>query len=59
MDSHAQPTQAVAAPSIVINNTNQQNNGYGRLRRRQSFWVHVFLFCTTAGIGNYIYARTR
>lgn len=51
--------QAVTAPNIVVNNSNAQYNGYGRMRRRQSFWVHVLLFCTVPVIGNYIYAKTR
>jgi len=57
-----------APPHIVINNTVSPSAtaaasaaagaGYwpGARKRRQSFWVHFWLFMFTAGIGNAIYA---
>ncbi|MFJ1606974.1 hypothetical protein ACIOHS_26925 [Streptomyces sp. NPDC088253] len=49
-------------PPIVINNVSSASAsaaasaGYGLRRRRQRFWVHFWLFCLTAGIGNVFYA---
>ncbi|MET7773933.1 hypothetical protein [Nocardia sp. NPDC005366] len=48
-------------PPIVIDNVGNSYataavHGYG-YRRRQSLWVHFWLFCCTAGVGNVLYAR--
>lgn len=60
-----QPAQQPYAqmPPIIINNTSSASaaatamvGAVGLRRRRQSFWVHFWLFCLTAGIGNVFYA---
>ncbi|UUU40813.1 hypothetical protein [Streptomyces sp. NBC_00162] len=59
-----QPAQAYAQPpTIIINNTSSAAasatamvGGMGLRRRRQSLWVHFWLFMFTAGIGNIFYA---
>ncbi|TFV33159.1 hypothetical protein E4K10_30225 [Streptomyces sp. T1317-0309] len=59
-----QPAQQYGQlPPIIINNTSSASaaatavvGGVGLRRRRQSFWVHFWLFCLTAGIGNVFYA---
>lgn len=53
-------------PTVIINNSSSASSsaaasaavgGYGGLRhRRQSVWVHFWLFMFTAGIGNVFYA---
>jgi len=50
-------------PQIVINNVSSSGVGGPvvgvpqlAVRKQQSFWIHVLLLFTTAGIGNIIYA---
>lgn len=63
------PDQQPAAPAggqptIIINNSSSASasaaaavGGFGRGRRkRQSGWVHLWLFLFTAGLGNILYA---
>ncbi|MEU6628389.1 hypothetical protein ABZ905_08855 [Streptomyces parvus] len=61
------PDQQPAAPAggqpaIIINNSSSASasaavGGFGRAgRRRQSGWVHLWLFLFTAGLGNVLYA---
>ncbi|MET8023737.1 hypothetical protein AB0D78_33595 [Streptomyces avermitilis] len=49
-------------PTIIINNSSSAVasstsviGGVGLRRRRQSLWVHFWLFMLTAGIGNVLY----
>ncbi|MEV5677282.1 hypothetical protein [Streptomyces sp. NPDC052179] len=56
--------QGAEPPNITINNNVAASasatavaGGFGRAgRRRQSFWVHLWLFLFTAGLGNIAYA---
>lgn len=57
------PAQYAPQP-IVINNSaaaSATSGGHGHglplVSKRQSLTVHFWLFMTTAGIGNYFYAR--
>jgi len=50
-------------PTVIINNSNSVVasaaaviSGVGLRRRRQSLWVHFWLFMFTAGVGNVFYA---
>ncbi|MEV4416739.1 hypothetical protein [Catellatospora sp. NPDC049609] len=69
MTQSTEPTapqaQPQAMPTIIIQNNNTASavasatavaHG-GRAYRKQSLWVHFWLFCCTCGIGNYFYAR--
>ncbi|MFJ4722707.1 hypothetical protein [Streptomyces luteogriseus] len=59
-----QPTQAYGQPPTIIINNNSSAaasasavvGGAGLRHRRQSLWVHFWLFMFTAGIGNVFYA---
>jgi hypothetical protein len=59
-----QPVQPYGQPpTIIINNNNSAAASAapvigraGLRRRRQSLWVHFWLFMFTAGIGNVFYA---
>ncbi|MFF9046459.1 hypothetical protein [Streptomyces parvulus] len=61
---HQQPGQPYGPPpTIIINNNNSAAasaaavvGGVGLRRRRQSAFVHFWLFMFTAGIGNVFYA---
>ncbi|MFH8468994.1 hypothetical protein [Streptomyces sp. NPDC017991] len=58
-----QPAQPYGQPpTIIINNSSSAVaasasfiGGTGLRRRRQSLWVHFWLFMFTAGIGNVLY----
>jgi hypothetical protein len=56
------PPQPYAPPPIIINNNvsaaaSAAAFAGGRAwRKRQSVWVHLWLFMFTAGIGNIVYA---
>ncbi|MET9126415.1 hypothetical protein [Streptomyces sp. NPDC004528] len=56
-----QPAQPYGQPTIIINNISAAASsasfvgGASLRRRRQSLWVHFWLFMFTAGIGNVLY----
>jgi hypothetical protein len=58
------PSAVAAAQPVVINNVVSSSASAVstavafRPYRRQSLWVHFWLFCFTAGIGNYFYWRS-
>lgn len=56
------PAQPYGQPTFIINNTISAAassasfvGGASLRRRRQSLWVHFWLFMFTAGIGNVLY----